>query len=121
MIEQGNIDQLLNGSPLERREFIEETAGIIRYKKQKAEALRKLDSTEQNLFRVRDILTEVQRQLRSLERQAKQARTYQDLQNEARKLEIQILQWEYHRLQESQQSIQKGIRRIRGARTGSVD
>ena len=109
VIEQGNIDQLLNGSPLERREFIEETAGIIRYKKQKAEALRKLDSTEQNLFRVRDILTEVQRQLRSLERQAKQARNYQDLQNEARELEVQILQWEYHRLQESQQSIQKEL------------
>ncbi len=109
VIEQGNIDQLLSASPLERREFIEETAGIMRYKKQKAEALRKLDSTEQNLFRVRDILAEVQRQLRSLERQAKQAQTFQDLQNEAKGLEIQILQWEYQQLQERQQEIEKEL------------
>ncbi len=109
VIEQGNIDQLLSASPLERREFIEETAGIIRYKKQKAEALRKLDSTEQNLFRVRDILTEVQRQLRSLERQAKQAQNYQDLQNEARSLEIQILQWDYHQLKDLQRTIEKEL------------
>jgi len=105
VIEQGNIDQLLSASPLERREFIEETAGIIRYKKQKAEALRKLDSTEQNLFRVRDILTEVQRQLRSLERQARQARNYQELKSEAKNLEIQLLQWEYQQLRERQRSI----------------
>ncbi|WP_447969015.1 chromosome segregation protein SMC [Nitrospira sp. M1] len=105
VIEQGNIDQLLSASPLERREFIEETAGIIRYKKQKAEALRKLDSTEQNLFRVRDILTEVQRQLRSLERQARQARNYQELQSEAKALEIQLLRWEYEQLRDSQRAI----------------
>ncbi|MGB0909645.1 MAG: chromosome segregation protein SMC [Nitrospirales bacterium] len=109
VIEQGNIDQLLSASPLERREFIEETAGIMRYKKQKAEALRKLDSTEQNLFRVRDILAEVQRQMRSLERQAKQARTYQDLQQEARGLEIRILQWEYQQLLERQKDIEKEL------------
>ncbi|GJL65459.1 MAG: chromosome partition protein Smc [Nitrospirales bacterium] len=105
VIEQGNIDQLLSASPLERREFIEETAGIIRYKKQKAEALRKLDSTEQNLFRVRDILAEVQRQLRSLERQARQARNYQELKSEAKNLEIQLLQWEYRQLRERQRGI----------------
>ena len=109
VIEQGNIDQLLSASPLERREFIEETAGIMRYKKQKAEALRKLDSTEQNLFRVRDILAEVQRQMRSLERQAKQARTFQDLQQEAKRLEIRILQWEYQQLGERQRDILKKL------------
>ena len=109
VIEQGNIDQLLSASPLERREFIEETAGIIRYKKQKAEALRKLDSTEQNLFRVRDILSEVQRQLRSLERQARQAQTYQDLQQEAKNLEIQLLRWEHHQLQMQQAGIEKDL------------
>ncbi len=109
VIEQGNIDQLLSASPLERREFIEETAGIMRYKKQKAEALRKLDSTEQNLFRVRDILAEVQRQMRSLERQAKQARTFQDLQHEAKGLEIQILQWEFQQLGERQREISKEL------------
>ncbi|MCA9471386.1 MAG: chromosome segregation protein SMC [Nitrospirales bacterium] len=109
VIEQGNIDQLLSASPLERREFIEETAGIIRYKKQKAEALRKLDSTEQNLFRVRDILTEVQRQLRSLERQARQAQHYQDLQQEAKALEIQLLKWECRQLRTQQDLIEREL------------
>ena len=111
VIEQGNIDQLLNASPQERREFIEETAGIIRYKKQKAEALRKLDSTEQNLLRVRDILAEVRRQLRSLDRQAKQARDYQTLQSEAKKLEIQLLCWDYRSLMTSQQETEKELER----------
>ncbi|MBD0305133.1 MAG: chromosome segregation protein SMC [Nitrospiraceae bacterium] len=91
IIEQGRIEQILNASPQDRRELIEETAGIIRYKKQKAEALRKLESTQQNLLRVRDIIAEVKRQLNSLERQARQARSYQTLQQEARALEIRLL------------------------------
>ncbi len=95
VIAQGQIDQILNASPQDRRELIEETAGIIRYKKQKAEALRKLDATQQNLLRVRDIVAEVKKQLNSLERQARQARSYQTLHHEAKLLEIQLLSSEY--------------------------
>lgn len=95
VIAQGQIDQILNASPQDRRELIEETAGIIRYKKQKAEALRKLDATQQNLLRVRDIVTEVKKQLNSLERQARQARSYQALHQEAKLLEIQLLTNEF--------------------------
>ena len=91
VIEQGRIEQILQASPQDRRELIEETAGIVRYKKQKAEALRKLESTQQNLLRVRDIVAEVKKQLNSLERQARQARTYQTLQQEAKGLEIELL------------------------------
>ncbi|HET8580098.1 MAG TPA: AAA family ATPase, partial [Nitrospiraceae bacterium] len=91
VIEQGRIELILNASPQDRRELIEETAGIVRYKKQKAEALRKLEATRQNLLRVRDIVVEVRRQLNSLERQARQARTYQNLQQEAKALEIRLL------------------------------
>ena len=98
VIAQGQIDQILNASPQDRRELIEETAGIVRYKKQKAEALRKLDATQQNLVRVRDIIAEVKKQLNSLERQARQARSYQVLQQEARTLEVQLLTNELRRL-----------------------
>ncbi|MBI4401399.1 MAG: chromosome segregation protein SMC [Nitrospirae bacterium] len=98
VIEQGRIEQILNASPQDRRELIEETAGIVRYKKQKAEALRKLESTHHNLLRVRDIIAEVRRQLNSLERQARQARLYQSLQQEARTLEIRLLAREYRAL-----------------------
>lgn len=98
VIAQGQIDQILNASPQDRRELIEETAGIVRYKKQKAEALRKLDATQQNLLRVRDIIAEVKKQLNSLERQARQARTYQTLQQEARAIEIELLTREFRAL-----------------------
>ncbi|MFM8552069.1 MAG: chromosome segregation SMC family protein, partial [Nitrospiraceae bacterium] len=95
VIAQGRIEQILNASPQDRRELIEETAGIVRYKKQKAEALRKLESTHQSLLRVRDIIAEVHRQLGSLERQARQARAYQGLQQEAKVLEVRLLVWDY--------------------------
>lgn len=105
VIEQGRIEQILNASPQDRRELIEETAGIVRYKKQKAEALRKLDSTHQSLLRVRDIIAEVQRQLTSLERQARQARAYQNLQQEARTLEIRLLVTDYRARLAAQEAV----------------
>ncbi len=105
VIEQGRIEQILNASPQDRRELIEETAGIVRYKKQRAEALRKLETTQQNLLRVRDIIAEVKKQLTSLERQARQARSYQALQQEARSLEIRLLAGEYR-------SLRDGLNRI---------
>src|SRR5437867_3849002 len=95
VIEQGRIDRVLKASPVERRELIEETAGIIRYKKQKAEALRKLEATNQNLLRVRDIINEVRRQLGALERQARAAEQFQALRQEVRRLELTVLLHDY--------------------------
>src|ERR1043165_9079201 len=109
VIAQGQIDQILNASPQDRRELIEETAGIVRYKKQKAEALRKLDATQQNLLRVRDIIAEVKKQLNSLERQARQARSYQALQQEARTLEVQLLANEYHVLRTTLKEVESTL------------
>ena len=109
VIAQGQIDQILNASPQDRRELIEETAGIVRYKKQKAEALRKLDATQQNLLRVRDIIAEVKKQLNSLERQARQARSYQVLQQEARTLEVQLLSDEFRRLRATISEIEREL------------
>ena len=98
VIAQGQLDQILNASPQGRRELIEETAGIVRYKKQKAEALRKLEATQQNLVRVRDVIGEVKKQLNWLERQAQQARTYDSLQKEGRTIEIRLLSDDYGKL-----------------------
>jgi chromosome segregation protein len=98
VIEQGMIDRLLKSSPSERRELIEETAGIVRYKKQKAEALRKLEATNQNLLRVRDIVNEVKRQLGGLERQARAAKAYQALREELRRLELMVLIHEHQQV-----------------------
>ncbi len=109
VIAQGQIDQILNASPQDRRELIEETAGIVRYKKQKAEALRKLETTQQNLLRVRDIVAEVKKQLNSLERQARQARTYQTLQGEVREIEVTLLTREFLALRTSLQDVETEI------------
>lgn len=114
VIAQGQIDQILNASPQDRRELIEETAGIVRYKKQKAEALRKLEATQQNLLRVRDIIGEVKKQLNSLERQARQARSYQVLQQEARSLEIVLLTNEYRALRTVIADIEKELDLLTG-------
>ena len=120
VIEQGNIEQLLSASPQERREFIEGTAGIIRYKKQKAEALRKLQSTENNLLRVRDILGEVHQQLRILTRQAKQAEEYQSLLQEARDLEVRLLTGDFRRFFGEHREVEKEMEDSENRETASV-
>jgi len=120
VIEQGNIEQLLSASPQERREFIEGTAGIIRYKKQKAEALRKLQSTENNLLRVRDILGEVRQQLRILTRQAKQAEEYQSLLQDARDLEVRLLTWDFRRYFREHREVEKEMQDSENHETASV-
>ncbi|MGB6222399.1 chromosome segregation protein SMC [Haloferula sp.] len=76
---QGQIDQILSSKPEERRAVFEEAAGITKYKKEKKEALRKLDYTEANLLRVSDVLAEQERRMNSLKRQVAKARRYKKL------------------------------------------
>ena len=76
---QGQIDQILSSKPEERRAVFEEAAGITKYKREKKEALRKLEYTEANLLRVSDVLAEQERRMNSLRRQVAKARRYQAL------------------------------------------
>ncbi len=76
IIGQGQIDKILSGKPEDRRELFDEAAGIVKYKKRKQEAAKKLDNEHANLLRVNDILSELDRQLIPMEHQAKKARIY---------------------------------------------
>ena len=79
IVEQGRIGFIVSSRPQERRVIIEEAAGVTRYKYQRRTAQRRLERTRENLHRVRDVLDEVARQVASLERQAKRARKYREL------------------------------------------
>ena len=75
IIGQGQIEKILSGRPEERRELFDEAAGIVKYKRRKVTAQKKLETERENLVRVKDILAELERQVGPLERQSEKART----------------------------------------------
>ena len=88
IISQGQIDAVLTARAEDRRAIIEEAAGVLKYRKRKEKAERRLESTEANLLRVQDLIREVRRQLRPLERQAEAARRHEEVQAELRALRL---------------------------------
>ncbi len=98
IISQGNIDGVLNARPEERRLIIEEAAGVLKYRRRKERAERRLSATEANLTRIQDLLREVRRQLRPLERQADAARRHGDLVAELDSLRLFVAGRELSRL-----------------------
>lgn len=90
VMEQGKIDQLLSSKPEERRAVFEEAAGVTRFKQQRKEALRKLEYTEGNLERVKLIIDEVERQRRSVQRQAMKAKRYEAMDADIRVLDLHL-------------------------------
>jgi chromosome segregation protein len=101
VIEQGKIGMILSGKPQERRKLLEEAAGITRYKARKNIAELKLQEATANLMRLDDVISEVERALRSLKRQASAARRYQEQEGEYRSLLARVLAGR-HRLQSAQ-------------------
>ncbi len=91
IIDQGQVGQFVERSPEERRSFLEELAGISRYKMRREETVRRLSRTRENLTRLKDILLEVENRQKELKLQAEEAQNYLDLQERLRRLEIQKL------------------------------
>jgi chromosome segregation protein len=104
IISQGNIDAVLNARPEERRLIIEEAAGVLKFRRRKERAERRLAATEANLTRIQDLLREVRRQLRPLERQADAARRHGDLVAELTALRVHLAGRDLARLRERLES-----------------
>jgi len=105
LIEQGTIGSIVNARPLDRRIFIEEAAGIMKYKIKKRTALHKLEAASQNLTRVQDIIRELERQRGSLKRQAAKAERYRSLESRAGELKIALKAVERRQLAAEIQSL----------------
>ncbi|NYG58168.1 chromosome segregation protein [Nocardioides daedukensis] len=91
IVGQGQLDQILHATPEDRRGFIEEAAGVLKHRKRKEKALRKLDSTDGNLNRLADLLSEIRRQLKPLGRQAEVARKAATVQADVRDARARLL------------------------------
>src|SRR4026209_892300 len=112
IVEQGKVDELVNSKPEDRRALIEEAAGTSKYKSRKIVAEKKLERTQQNLLRVSDIVREIERQIRSMELQAKKAERYRALRSElkGKELAFTVLQRDaFHQEIGQQESRLRGV------------
>jgi len=91
IIEQGMISRVIDARPEDLRAFLEEAAGISRYKERRRETENRIGTTRENLERLNDLREEVEKQIRHLQRQAATARRYQALKEEQRKLQAELL------------------------------
>lgn len=91
IVGQGQLDTILHATPEDRRGFIEEAAGVLKHRKRKEKALRKLDSTDGNLTRLNDLLSEIRRQLKPLGRQAEVARKAATVQADVRDARARLI------------------------------
>ena len=91
IVGQGQLDAILLANPEERRAFIEEAAGVLKHRKRKEKALRKLDSMQANLARIQDLTVELRRQLKPLGKQAEIARKASTIQSDVRDAKLRLL------------------------------
>ena len=94
IISQGEVDRILSNSAADRRVIIEEAAGILKYKKRKEEALRKLDRTHNNIDRVNDIISELEVQVEPLKNQSEKAKEYLENKKGLDKYEVALLAYD---------------------------
>ena len=107
IISQGRLDEVLNSRAEDRRTLIEEAAGVLKHKKRKERALRKLTGMEAHLERAKDVSSEIERQLRPLERQANKAASHAGLVKELRDVECALAVDDLRRLQAEWEGLAK--------------
>ncbi|HUJ75743.1 MAG TPA: AAA family ATPase, partial [bacterium] len=97
IVEQGRVEEFISATPQERRAFMEEAAGVMRFKTRRIAAERKLEQTQQNLLRVQDIVAELERQEAVLREQTERAREYLGLQEQVTQLTTDLARLRYSR------------------------
>ncbi len=117
IIEQGQIDRMINVKPEERRYLFEEVAGITKYKAKRKEAERKLDQTRQNLLRLQDIVTELEKQIRSLKIQATRARKFKELKSELEAADLFLLGRDLHEHTLQQSNLRTKVEGLQNTRS----
>jgi len=109
IIEQGHIQDIITSKPEDRRILIEEAAGILKFKSRKNDAVRKLDSSRQNLERIADIVQELHRQVESLKRQAAKAERYKNLKTNIKDLSLKLFSVKIRRYQAQLKEIESDL------------
>lgn len=109
IIGQGKVEEIINSKPEDRRAIFEEAAGISKFKFKKVEAERKLARTQDNLTRINDIISEIDKQLAPLKRQSETAKIYLELKEKLKILEINAYIYQYDYASENKAVIQQKI------------
>ncbi len=109
MVEQNSVTSYAEAKPEERRQYIEEAAGITKYKSRKEAAVRKMESTKQNILRLNDIIREVRSQLNSVTRQAKRAEKYKTMKKEIKDTELALSLQALTNLMQQQQDARNSL------------
>ena len=109
IIGQGQIDKILSGKPEERRELFDEAAGIVKFKKRKTTAEKNLEVESQNLLRVKDILSELEKQVGPLQEQSQKAKEYLRLKEELKNYEVGLFRMDYESLRQETEEIGKNL------------
>ncbi len=109
IIGQGQIDKILSGKPEDRRELFDEAAGIVKFKRRKAAAKKKLESEQANMVRLNDIMSELSRQVGPLERQATAAKEYLKLRDELKQYDIDAYAVESSKLESDLSALEKNL------------
>ena len=109
MISQGNVSAFAEAKPYDRREIFEDAAGVSKYKKRKIESLNKLERTKENLDRTFDILSELERQVSPLKRQAKKAEIYREKKARLEQIEVAVLVSDIQNLNASKAELEKSL------------
>ncbi len=107
IIGQGQIEKILSGKPEERRELFDEAAGIVKFKRRKTAAQKKLEDEKQNLLRVGDILSELEKQIGPLEKQSETAKIFLKKKEELKALDVNMFLLENKRIREQLQSVEE--------------